>query len=178
MYTYLIFIICYICNINAFQKLLIIQNKGGGHGELGFQLLNEFQKMQNIASITLLQDDSCDMNKTPFSSYSEFDSNDNINIIKAPLSSHTLDSIKMEHGFTHIIDNWSKKPEDFDFIKKNIIEIESNNIDRYLFVSSAGMYVQGKGLHAHIETDDVKEKNGARNVEVAIEESSLPFTFI
>ena len=174
----LILILCYICSINAFKKLLIVQNKGGGHGELGYQLLNEFQKMGNSASVTLLQDDSCDINKTPFNSYTEFDSNDNINIIKAPLSSHSLDSIKMEQGFTHIIDNWSKKPEDFDFIKQNIIDSENNQIDRYLFVSSAGMYVQGKGLHAHTETDTVKEKNGARTVELAIEESSLSYTFI
>ena len=69
----LILILCYICSINAFKKLLIVQNKGGGHGELGYQLLNEFQKMGNSASVTLLQDDSCDINKTPFNSYNEFD---------------------------------------------------------------------------------------------------------
>jgi len=152
-------------------KLLIVQNKGGGHGELGYQICKEFEALGSKCDITILQDEACKMDKPPFSSYGELG---NVNIVKAPLGDRSLGSSSLSDGFTHVIDNWSKKPEDFEFVKS----VVGDKLDRYLFVSSAGMYVQGAGLHPHTETDAVKDGNGARNVELAVESSGIPYTFM
>ena len=49
-------------------KALIVQNKGGGHGELGYQLAKLLKSKDEIDSITILQDSKCNMEKETFKS--------------------------------------------------------------------------------------------------------------
>ena len=44
----------------AGKKLLLVQNKGGGHGEIGYSLCKAL-KIKGEYEITLLQDDTCNL---------------------------------------------------------------------------------------------------------------------
>ncbi len=51
------------------SSALIVQNKGGGHGELGYQLARALSSDARISSITILQDSGRNPAKEPFASY-------------------------------------------------------------------------------------------------------------
>jgi hypothetical protein len=51
-------------------KVLILQNKGGGHGEIGYQLCKTIKADAPNCEIVVLQDE-CNYKKPPFSSYSK-----------------------------------------------------------------------------------------------------------
>ena len=125
---------------------LIVQNKGGGHGELGYQLAKILQNnySDKIDSITILQDDACKMNdQEPFKSYAT-DLPD-VTVIQAPLSDESLtqsdlqsilggDSVK----FDYVWDNNSKKPE--GAAKACADCAQAWGVQLYVYVSSAGIY--------------------------------------
>ena len=54
-----------------YASALIIQNKGGGHGELGYQITKKLLHNYNdlIDSITILQDNACKDAQNPFKLY-------------------------------------------------------------------------------------------------------------
>ena len=60
-------------NTLANKKILIVQNKGGGHGAIGFHLCKDILLNEPTAEIAILQD-KCDSKKEPFASYSELES--------------------------------------------------------------------------------------------------------
>lgn len=127
----------------SMSSALIVQNKGGGHGELGFQLAKTLQSNSKITSITILQDDACKDDSEPFQSYAT-DIPD-VTILKAPLSSDsslTAESLQATLGdgstFDYIWDNSSKKPEGAG---KAICDLAKEwNTKLFTYVSSAGMY--------------------------------------
>jgi len=142
---------------------LIIQNKGGGHGELGFQLAKTLQTNSKVTSITILQDEACDDKKEPFKSYAS-DIAD-VNIIKCDLGddSMTEESLKSILGgssFEYVWDNASKKPEG---VGKAICDAAKSwgGIKVFSYVSSAGMYqVDDTTTFPMPETTAVKESAG------------------
>lgn len=156
-------------------KVLIVQNKGGGHGTVGYQLCKELLAANPDLQLTVLQDKECNYEKPPFSSYDELKTA-GVNIVDANISDGAdvvlPDGFKTQ-GFDYIVDNWSKGEENANFV----VDIaKTSNAKQLLFVSSAGMY-KPSGQAPHVETDDVKE-NGPRKVELTVEASGIPYTFM
>jgi nucleoside-diphosphate-sugar epimerase len=159
-------------------RALVIQNKGGGHGTIGYELCKSLKKQHSGLDIVILQD-KCNYKKPPFSFYEDLKRDFGVTIVDAPLSGSdaiNADSIPAAISgvkFDYIIDNWSKKPENAQL---GINIAKESAAKQYLFVSSAGMY-KGSGLTPCVETDPVKT-NDARSVELAVIESGLPYTFV
>ena len=120
---------------------LIVQNKGGGHGELGYQLAKTLSSSPKITSITILQDDACKDDQEPFKSYAS-DLPD-VKVVKASFSSDldqsSLSSILGDDTrFDYVWDNASKGPEGTG---KAVADCAKKwNVKLYNYVSSAGMY--------------------------------------
>ena len=123
------------------SSALIIQNKGGGHGELGFQLSKQLSTHSKITSITILQDDACNDEKEPFVSYSS-DIPD-VNIVKANLADEDMTAESMQKllgdkSFEYIWDNCSKGAVGAG---KAVIDCAKAWDSKLLiYVSSAGIY--------------------------------------
>jgi len=168
----------------SMNSALIVQNKGGGHGELGFQLAKNLQAnyKETVTSITILQDDSCNDSKEPFKSYDELG---DVKIIKAPLGDEdmTAESLQSLFGegvrFDYIWDNASKKPEGSG---KAICDCAKGwDPKLYTYVSSAGMYqpTADQVYPMDEETTPIKEASGqALFDKYAGEELGLPFVSI
>ena len=75
--------------------------------------------------------------------------------------------------FDFIIDNWSKTVENVTF---TLSIAESSNARQFVFVSSAGIYEDSEKMPIG-ESGSVKE-SAARKVEIAVEESGMPYTFV
>jgi len=123
---------------------LIIQNKGGGHGEIGFQLAKKLSTNDKIDSITILQDDVCDMKSEPFKSYASLP--DDVTVVYAKLGDKSVDAKIMQRWlggddvkFQYIYDNYSKGPEGSS---KSLLDCVNNwgDCKLYTYVSSAGIY--------------------------------------
>ena len=128
----------------SMAKALIVQNKGGGHGELGFQLAKKLADSDKIDSITILQDKACNLEAEPFKSYAS-DIPD-VNVIFAELADESLDTAAMQEllggddaRFEYIYDNFSKGPEGSS---KALCDIAKgwDCVKLYTYISSAGMY--------------------------------------
>eukprot|EP00536_Pseudo-nitzschia_multiseries_P000665 jgi/Psemu1/282492/fgenesh1_pg.8_\ len=160
-------------------KALIVQNKGGGHGELGFQLAKKLAAGDKIDKITILQDDSCNLEAEPFKSYSS-DIPD-VNVIFAKLGDETIDTDSMQEllggeEFDYIWDNYSKGPEGSS---KALCDIAKNweCLKLYVYVSSAGIYQPTDETEFPMgeATTPIKESAGQTKMDQYIaEECKLP----
>ena len=85
---------------------LIVQNKGGGHGEIGFHLARQLRSKG--LDVTLLQDSAAKMEKLPFKKYGEIEA-EGVEIISCNLEdpSRILSSLSGK-TFTHVFDNYAK----------------------------------------------------------------------
>lgn len=54
----------------ATGKLLVVQNKGGGHGTIGFELCRQLKSAHPELSVVMLQD-KCNRRKEPFDAYDQ-----------------------------------------------------------------------------------------------------------
>lgn len=95
------------------SSALIVQNKGGGHGELGFQLAKNLSSNSKITSITILQDAACNDSKEPFASYSS--EIPHVKVVKANLADETMTAEDMQtllggQSYDYVWDNASKDP--------------------------------------------------------------------
>jgi len=123
---------------------LIVQNKGGGHGELGFQLARALRASNGdkITSVTILQDDACDESKEPFVSYGS-DLPD-VTVVRTALGDEgaTAESLQAVLGdgasFEYIWDNASKGPVGAGKAVCDLAKVWDTKLLTY--VSSAGMY--------------------------------------
>jgi nucleoside-diphosphate-sugar epimerase len=159
----------------SMSAALIVQNKGGGHGELGYQLAKTLSTNPKITSITILQDDACNDDKEPFKSYASGLAN--VKIIKAPLladESMTADSLQKILGdakFDYVWDNASKSPEGAG---KAICDCSKEwGVKLFTYVSSAGMY-KPDGTFPMPETTPIKEGAGQALFETYAVELGLP----
>lgn len=139
---------------------LIVQNKGGGHGELGFQLAKNLSANDKITSITILQDDACKDSAEPFCSYPT--DIPNVKIVKAPLADEgmTADTVKSlldNQSFDYVWDNASKGASGAG---KAIVDCAKEwDVNLLTYVSSAGCYLPD-GTFPMPETTPVKESAG------------------
>ena len=125
----------------SMSSALIVQNKGGGHGELGFQLAKNLSSNSKITSITILQDSACNDTKEPFASYSS-DIPD-VKIVKADLADESMSSDEMQKlldgkSFDYVWDNASKGAVGAG---KAVVDCAKAWDSKLLtYVSSAGIY--------------------------------------
>lgn len=155
-------------------RVLLIQNKGGGHGTIGYHLCKQLIESNPSIDITLLQDKT-DMAKSPFSSYSDLEKL-GVKIVEMKLSSSMdVNSINPTgQPIDYIIDNWSKNAD----TASSIVNIaKSSQSKQYVFISSAGMY-KSSGVIPHVETDPVKTSSDVYGVENLVKESGIPYTFV
>ena len=114
-----------------------MQNKGGGHGEIGFHLAKNLADKD--LTVTIVQDSAAKKEALPFSKYGELPSSVNVEWVD------TSDASAVEAACgdkaTHVFDNNSKKPGD----AAPIISAAKKSDAFYSFVSSAGMYA-AKGM--------------------------------
>lgn len=144
----------------SMSSALIVQNKGGGHGELGFQLAKNLQSNPKITSITILQDKACNDSKEPFASYAT--DIPNVEIVKADLADETMTAADMQallkqQSFDYVWDNASKGAVGAG---KAVIDSAKEWDSKLLtYVSSAGIY-QPNDIFPMPETTPVKESAG------------------
>lgn len=142
---------------------IIVQNKGGGHGEIGFHLAKKL--VDRSLTVTLLQDATAKKDKLPFRKYTELPWGTSVTWCALGDVAAIENALEGKPPVTHIFDNFAKAPgEAAPYIE---VAQQSTDFKCYAFVSSAGMY-KSKGLLK--ETDEVKE-SGQRQVEQALAES-------
>lgn len=159
---------------------LIIQNKGGGHGELGYQLAQTLQRNDKITSITILQDEACKDSQEPFKSYAT--DIPNVKVLKAPLADEgmTAESIQKLLGgesvrFDYVWDNASKGADGSG--KACVDCARAWDVKLYIYVSSGGVYKPAKdGVFPMPEaTTPVKDTAGQVELEKYAMSQGLPF---
>lgn len=158
-------------------NVLIVQNKGGGHGELGFQLAKNLSTNPKVSSITILQDDTCNDSKEPFCSYGSDLDADKVKVVKAPLmEGMTLEDInaKLDESFEYVFDNCSKGPDTGS--GKAICDAAKEwGTKIFTYVSSAGMYQPDDStVFPMPETTPVKESAGQNQFDNYASDIGLP----
>jgi nucleoside-diphosphate-sugar epimerase len=168
---------CCTTSTSLKASALIIQNKGGGHGELGYQLAKRLQQEDKITSITILQDQSCKDAQEPFKSYA----NDlpDVKIIQAALSDEAMTESDLqsllgeETKFDYVWDNASKEP--VGAAKACVDCAKTWNVQLYTYVSSAGVYKPTDAtIFPMAETTPVKATAGQVALESYAIEQGLP----
>lgn len=157
------------------SKVLIVQNKGGGHGSLGYYLAKSLHKQHPGVQVSIWQD-KCNYKKDPFHLYGALKAESKTTVHDVDLAS--MESPPESNTYDYIIDNWSKGTSNATFIANFACGGPTGHL---LFVSSAGMYtpVHG-GVFPIVETDKVKEKNDPRQAELAYQQvlKKVQFTAI
>ena len=149
----IIILFAIVLSINAYS-VCIVQNKGGGHGELGFHLAKDLIN-KKVNDITILQDTAAKMSSQPFCEYNTLT---NVNIIPCDLSdTNAIETALNNKSFKYMIDNFSKEI--------NTVKTLLKCSEDYLYVSSGGMYKGDCPLTGHTESDDVKNDNACRIIE-------------
>eukprot|EP00560_Eucampia_antarctica_P005605 CAMPEP_0197832508 /NCGR_PEP_ID=MMETSP1437-20131217/15113_1 /TAXON_ID=49252 ORGANISM="Eucampia antarctica, Strain CCMP1452" /NCGR_SAMPLE_ID=MMETSP1437 /ASSEMBLY_ACC=CAM_ASM_001096 /LENGTH=401 /DNA_ID=CAMNT_0043435923 /DNA_START=47 /DNA_END=1252 /DNA_ORIENTATION=+ len=158
----------------SMSSALIIQNKGGGHGELGFQIAKALELNEKITSVTILQDDACNDEREPFKSYGS--DIPNVNIVKTSLADESMTSESLKEilggkSFEYVWDNASKGPVGSG---KAICDCAKEWDTKLLtYVSSAGIY-QPTGEFPMPETTPVKESAGQNQYDNYAVELGVP----
>ena len=156
---------------------LIVQNKGGGHGELGYQLSKVLEKNDKIDSITILQDEACKDTSEPFKSYAT--DLPKVKVIKAPLGDESMTAASMQSllgegtTFDYVWDNASKSAEGAG---KAVCDCaKAWDVKLLTYVSSAGIYKPGAdGPFPMPETTPIKESAGQNQYDQYAVELGLP----
>jgi hypothetical protein len=158
-------------NMALSGKAMIIQNKGGGHGTIGYYLAKELKEKNPDLKIAILQDSAYKKSKEPFLSYSELVAM-GIEIQEVALGEESPDMGSLK-DFTpdFVIDNWSKSEANASFAL-NL----AKSAQHLVFVSSAGMYNNDK-TKPQLETNSVKT-NAVREVEIVYNSAGVPFTHL
>jgi len=157
------------------SSALIAQNKGGGHGELGFQLAKNLSSNSKISSITILQDSACDDSKEPFASYAA--NIPNVKIVKADLADESMSAEKLQsllgdgERFDYVWDNASKGAVGIGQAIQNCAKEWDSKLLTY--ISSAGIY-KPDGQFPMPETTPVKESAGQVKYEQSALKNGLP----
>lgn len=153
----------------ASGKALIAQNKGGGHGEIGYHLA--LKLIEKDISVTLLQDGAGkNKDKQPFASYGDLESK-GATIVWGDFSEGVGKLVPEGESFDYVFDNYAK---DVDTCKDLADCARAWGVKNYAYVSSGGMYMDSDEV-PFTESSDVKE-SGQRQVEKHVAELGLPWT--
>ncbi|KAL1500200.1 hypothetical protein AB1Y20_012869 [Prymnesium parvum] len=152
------------------ESTLIIQNKGGGHGEIGYHLALQLAAQGH--DVTILHEGP-NKGKPPHSSYADLSA--------AGVRLHWRDSLEDaeaaiaqlgDAAYGAVVDNWSKSPEQ---ISPYARLAQQRGAKSYAYVSSAGMYAPPSDAIIG-ETCDCKP-TAQRQAELLLDEMGLPFTY-
>eukprot|EP00930_Biecheleria_cincta_P032739 TRINITY_DN226_c0_g1_i1.p1 TRINITY_DN226_c0_g1~~TRINITY_DN226_c0_g1_i1.p1 ORF type:complete len:720 (+),score=158.02 TRINITY_DN226_c0_g1_i1:134-2293(+) len=145
---------------------LIMQNKGGGHGEIGYHLALALQSKG--LKVTMLQDSAAKKQQVPYSLYESNLPDVGITWIDPgdaqAYSAAAMAALRNGPPVTHIFDNHSKKPEDIEPLLT--LAKASPDFKLYSFVSSAGMYTAKGELRESFAVKD--PPTGQRLVELKL----------
>jgi nucleoside-diphosphate-sugar epimerase len=162
---------------SLYASALIIQNKGGGHGELGYQLAKKLVQDEKFTSITILQDQACKDSQEPFKSYA--DDLPTVKIVKAALSDETMTASDLQSllgegaKFDYVWDNASKEPVGAG--KACVDCAKTWGVNLYTYVSSAGVYKPtADTVFPMSESTPVKSSAGQVALENYAVEQGLP----
>jgi len=150
---------------------LIIQNKGGGHGEIGYHLALELTKDKGM-DITILHEGP-DKGKPPHNAYGDLDAA-GVKVLWCDSLDDSAACIEKlgDAKFSAVVDNWSKSPEQ---IKPYAALAQSMGVTNYCYISSAGMY---KPESDAIVTEECACKTtGQREAELLLAEMGLPYSY-
>ncbi|GMI11130.1 hypothetical protein TrRE_jg4086, partial [Triparma retinervis] len=152
---------------------LIVQNKGGGHGELGYHTATALSNLGH--SVTLLQDSSFDKSKQPYASYPSLPPS--VTVVECDMSD--LPTAVSTSSYDYIIDNYSKDAT--SPTSKSLLALGSPKAGckKYLYISSAGIYdpPPGHGGDASgplLESFPVKSSSGQFSFESALKSAGVP----
>jgi len=153
-----------VCSTASSKRALIVTNKGGGHGELGYHLCESLLK--EGLTVDILNDNGGDsskvVSKPPFSSYSELEKH-GVGITFLDISDHSaIDNVfeKNEMSYDFIFDNQNVSQE---FILQKAV---SQNAF-YAYVSSGGMYIPGDEFPM-TESNPTKESTQRKHEELVL----------
>ena len=156
----------------AGDTALIIQNKGGGHGEIGYHLALQLVKEKGM-EVTVLHEGP-NQGKPPHNAYGDLDAAG----VKVTWCDDLKDSAAClgELGgasFGAVVDNWSKSPED---IAPYADAATAWGVAHYAYVSSAGMYTPAQGEFGAITETCAVKSSGQRQARTSLPRPSRPFT--
>ena len=159
--------------MKAIQSTLIIQNKGGGHGEIGYHLALLLANDRNI-KVTILHEGP-NKGKPPHDSYGDLTSA-GVDVIWCDSLEDAPTCLAKLGGanFDAVVDNWSKSPE---AIRPYAEAAKGWQVANYAFVSSAGMYTPPKGDFSAIQETCAVKSSGQRQAEELLSELDLPFSY-
>eukprot|EP00933_Yihiella_yeosuensis_P062507 TRINITY_DN6546_c2_g1_i1.p1 TRINITY_DN6546_c2_g1~~TRINITY_DN6546_c2_g1_i1.p1 ORF type:complete len:420 (+),score=105.59 TRINITY_DN6546_c2_g1_i1:73-1332(+) len=144
---------------------LIVQNKGGGHGEIGYHLALNLANEKGL-KVTMINDSAAKKEKPPFSNYSDLEAA-GVEVRWANLEEGGL-AAAMEgiEPCEYVFDNQNVCPKDVQSA------VKAWNPKAYAYVSSGGMYkpVKEGGM---LETGDVKEDNKQLSIEKSAADAGL-----
>lgn len=152
----------------AAASALIVQNKGGGHGEIGYHLALTLAKEKGL-KVTMIGDSAAKTDKPPFNSYADLEAA-GVTIQWADLAAG---------GITGALA--SVAPCDFVFDNQNVCPTDVQkavaawNPKAYAYVSSGGMYkpvAEGPLL----EVGEVKEDNKQLGIERSAQAAGLAWS--
>jgi nucleoside-diphosphate-sugar epimerase len=143
---------------------LIVQNKGGGHGEIGFHLAKALRAKG--VDVTIVQDPSAKKAKLPFSKYESELSDCSISWCDPKNGAAVSAALAGKPPLTHVFENNAKTPA--DCAPALDAALASPEFKLFAFVSSAGMYTAKGELR---EGDPIKDPpTGQREVEMTLAE--------
>mmetsp|Transcript_5849 Transcript_5849/g.17515 ORF Transcript_5849/g.17515 Transcript_5849/m.17515 type:complete len:355 (+) Transcript_5849:1457-2521(+) len=152
--------------------VLVIQNKGGGHGEIGFHLAQHLVSRGD--AVTILHEGDGPNPKEAHRAYGELPSDVKV-IWGGDLSEAAVCLAKLEGAsFSAVVDNWSKSPE---AIAPYATAAKAWGVSNYAYVSSAGMYTPDKGDYGAVGEECAVKSSGQRQAEEKIAEMGLPFSY-
>ena len=148
----------------AGDTALIIQNKGGGHGEIGYHLALQLVKEKGM-EVTVLHEGP-NQGKPPHNAYGDLDAAG----VKVIWCDDLKDSAAClgELGgasFGAVVDNWSKSPED---IAPYADAAAAWGVAHYAYVSSAGMYTPAQGEFGAITETCAVKSSGQRQARTSL----------
>jgi len=156
----------------AGDTALIIQNKGGGHGEIGYHLALQLVKEKGM-EVTVLHEGP-NKGKPPHNAYGDLDAA-GVKVIWCDDLKDSAACLGALGGasFGAVVDNWSKSPED---IAPYADAATAWGVKHYAYVSSAGMYTPAKGEFGAITETCAVKSSGQRQAEELLGEKGLPFS--
>jgi nucleoside-diphosphate-sugar epimerase len=156
----------------SMKSHLIIQNKGGGHGEIGYHLALQLAAREGD-DVTVLHEGS-DTGKPPHAAYGDLAAA-GVKVIWSGDLSNAASALSSLGGtaYSSVVDNWSKSPE---HISPYATQAKEWGVDHYAYVSSAGMYSPAKGDYSAVEEDCDVKSTGQRKAEETLSQLELPYT--
>lgn len=156
----------------AGDTALIIQNKGGGHGEIGYHLALQLVKEKGF-EVTILHEGP-NQGKPPHNTYGDLDAA-GVKVIWCDDLTDSATCLDALGGasFGSVVDNWSKSPAN---IAPYADAAAAWGVKHYAYISSAGMYTPDMGDFGAISETCAVKSSGQRQAEELLGEKGLPFT--